>query len=119
MKQHTEAGSSHGSLSSYAAGFALSIVLTLGAYLAVTHPMFSRGEIIAGVVLFGALQLLVQLIFFLHLDRESSPRWNLTVLAFAFVIVGILMGGSIWIMNNLSSHLMPDQAIVKDEGITR
>ena len=114
-----ETGSSHGSIGSYATGFLFSVLLTLGAYMAVTHPLLPRELIIVTILLFGGLQLVVQLVYFLHLDRESSPRWNLTVFAFSCIIVTILMGGSIWIMNHLNHQLMPEQSIVKDEGIKR
>ena len=118
-----ESGSSHGTLSSYLAGFSFSIILTLGAYLAVTHPLLPRTDILIAVVGFGFLQLAVQLVFFLHLDRESNPRWNAMILGFALIMVSIITGGSIWIMSNLRQHSMSpmdtNAFIMKDEGVRK
>jgi cytochrome o ubiquinol oxidase operon protein cyoD len=101
---------SHGSIGSYAAGFALSLMLTLTAYLLVERHVSTHHEAITHSVLtfmivgLALIQLLVQLVFFLHLDRESKPRWNLTVLLFAATVVIIVVFGSLWIMNNLNYH---------------
>lgn len=69
---------------------------------------------------FAISQLLVQLIFFLHLGRESKPRWNILVFLFAALVVLIVVVGSLWIMNNLDYHMgghEMDSSIIKDEGI--
>jgi cytochrome o ubiquinol oxidase operon protein cyoD len=67
-----------------------------------------------GALLFLALtQLFVQLLFFLHLDRESKPFWNLQVAILAAGVVLILVIGSIWIMNNLNYHMNTPQQIQK------
>jgi len=55
----------------------------------------------------ATIQLFVQLIFFLHLDREPKPFWNLQVLMFAAGVIVIIVVGSIWIMNNLNYNMMP------------
>ena len=66
-------------------------------------------EIFSGWTLVGALaalavaQLMVQLVFFLHLGTESKPRWNLTVVLFALMVVVILVFGSLWIMKNINT----------------
>jgi cytochrome o ubiquinol oxidase operon protein cyoD len=40
------------------------------------------------------------------LGRESKPRWKFIFLLFALLVVGIVVGGSLWIMNNLNYHMM-------------
>jgi cytochrome o ubiquinol oxidase operon protein cyoD len=59
-------------------------------------------------------------VFFLHLGRETKPRWKLAVFVGMIIIVAILAFGSLWIMANLNYHMAPSQTdtfIVKDEGI--
>lgn len=108
MAQHqTSAGAAHGSYLSYSIGFVLSIVLTLGAYYAVVEKVFSGREIAAAIIGLAVAQLFVQLFFFLHLGRESKPRWNLMMFLFAALVVVIVVFGSIWIMDNLDYHMMP------------
>jgi cytochrome o ubiquinol oxidase operon protein cyoD len=117
MSKRDEAA--HGSLKSYTWGFGLSIVFTLAAYL-LAHGRTDGGwSLIYLLAVLAIIQLFVQLVFFLHLGRESRPRWNLTVFGFAFMVVAILVFGSLWIMKNLSyghQHLPSSQVIVKDEG---
>ena len=71
----------------------------------VNHSL--NNEIIYIVISVSAvMQLLIQLIFFLHLNSESKPRWNLTVFLFIILIVGILVIGTLWIMYNLDYNMM-------------
>lgn len=91
----------------YIIGFALSSILTLTvpALLwlhASTHHTFpTHQELYIAFTVLALLQLFVQLTFFLHVGRESKPRWNMTALAFALIVVTILVGGTLWIMHNL------------------
>ena len=98
-----------GTLRTYVIGFVASIVLTLGAYLLVAHHLLSRRLLIAAVIGLALVQFLVQLLFFLHLGRESKPRWKLMVALFMIMVVLILVFGSLWIMTNLSYRMSPEQ----------
>ena len=58
----------------------------------------------------AVLQLVVQLVFFLHIGRGSALK--AVTFAFAILVVLIVVVGSIWIMNNLNYSMMrmsPDQ----------
>ena len=110
---------SHGSVRSYSVGFSLSVVLTSAAYLAVTRHLTSGWGLIWLLSGLAVVQLLVQLIFFLHVGRESKPRWNLNALLFAAGVVLIIVFGSLWIMKNLQynhARSLSPQEIIKDEG---
>ncbi len=98
-----------GSLKTYISGFVLSIFLTLMAYDLVVQRKFSVDTIIAAIVGLALIQFLIQLVFFLHLGRETKPRWKLFVLLFMIMVVLILVFGSIWIMNNLNYRMTPQQ----------
>jgi cytochrome o ubiquinol oxidase operon protein cyoD len=99
----------HGSFRSYLTGFSLSILLTLTAYLLVVHKSFSTGLLVALIIGMALIQFLIQLIFFLHLGKETKPRWKLFVFIFMIIIVLILVLGSLWIMNNLNGRMTPQQ----------
>lgn len=94
-------------LASYITGYALSVVLTMApVYLLwmheeADHAYPSHEVLFAAFVIAALLQLGVQLYFFLHLGEERSPRYNLMALCFALVVVGILVGGTLWIMHEL------------------
>jgi cytochrome o ubiquinol oxidase operon protein cyoD len=95
----------HGSVTTYVIGFALSVILTLAAYGSVTHHVFGRTGLIAVIFVLAAVQLMVQLMFFLHLGREGKPRLNLMTFVFMLIVLIIIVGGSLWIMNNLNYHM--------------
>lgn len=113
----------------YMIGFVTSLVLTFAAYglvsrhVASDHESLPHSLVIPLIVGLALIQLVVQLRFFLHLGQESKPRWNLTVFSFMIMVVGILVFGSLWIMNNLNYNMMTphdsEQHIIHDEGIYR
>lgn len=90
----------------YITGFILSIILTLLAYWAVVGKAYEPGFIVAVIVGLAVLQLFVQLYFFLHLGEEMKPRWRLVTLGFGVLVVGIIVVGSLWIMDNLNYNMM-------------
>jgi cytochrome o ubiquinol oxidase operon protein cyoD len=114
-----------GTVRSYTAGFVLSLILTLTAYTLVVQEAFSGWALVGVLAALAVAQLLVQLYCFLHLGKESRPRWNLTVALFAAMVVFIVVFGSLWIMKNIQYNhhhgveLTPSQTnefIIHDEG---
>ena len=114
------------SVSSYVTGFGLSMALTLGAYSLVRihlnngHTAPSDQNLLYLVAVLAVVQLFVQLIFFLHMNRETKPRLNGLIMSFAALIVLIIVGGSMWIMTNLNYNMpvnQSDNMIIKDEGV--
>src|SRR5713226_939630 len=100
MKKNNQA-----TLKSYVIGFISSIVLTLAAYTLVQvhvnslHETISHEVLLPAIMVLAVFQLLIQLIYFLHLNKESGPRWNLFVFLSTAAIVLVVVVGSIWIMN--------------------
>lgn len=92
----------------YIFGLVLSLTLTVVAFALVAAHVSSGHEFLpheAATIALSALaiiQLVVQLMLFLHVGEEEKPRFNLMALCFALVTVVILVGGTLWIMNNLS-----------------
>jgi cytochrome o ubiquinol oxidase operon protein cyoD len=101
----------HGTVMTYVTGFVLSIALTVTAYTLVVHHELSRKMLIGSVAGLAIAQFLVQLVFFLHLGHETKPRWKLVVFLFMLLVVGIVLGGSLWIMYNLNYHMMSTKEI--------
>jgi cytochrome o ubiquinol oxidase operon protein cyoD len=60
---------------------------------------------------------MVQLIFFLHIGEERGGRWKLLTFVFVLMTLGIIVVGSIWIMNNLNYNMSPAQVMkyIKDQ----
>jgi cytochrome o ubiquinol oxidase operon protein cyoD len=108
-------GSSHGNKKSYITGFVLSIILTvIPFWLVMQHPNLARTTIIGTIVALAVVQILVHLVYFLHMNSKSEQRWNVLSFAFTILIVALLVGGSVWIMENMTTTLMPPQHVMND-----
>ena len=101
---------------SYITGFVLSIILTLIPYYLVVKDVFTAQSLVGTVVVFGVLQLFVQVVFFLHLHPKSRPRWNVIVFLYTLLIVAFLVIGSLWIMHNLNYNMMGVSPFNSNEG---
>lgn len=115
---------------SYISGFVLSVILTLAAYFTVTQNLAGGWAAIWILSGLAIAQLAVQLTFFLHLNRQPANHDRLQLFNFAAIVVVIVVGGTLWIMNNLhyndlnkddnngvQTEQMTEQDIVNDEGI--
>jgi cytochrome o ubiquinol oxidase subunit IV len=113
---HTDpAGASHGNLKSYVTGFILSIILTVIPFgIVMQHPGLSHGALLGIILGTAIVQVFVHLVCFLHMNTKSEQRWNTLAFAFTLLIAVILIGGSVWIMDNLSSAAMPTQEPMPD-----
>lgn len=117
---NSEHATTHASLRTYTVGFLLSVALTFMAYGSVVYKLLSGNALIAFIVFLAIAQLLVQLVYFLHLGQEAKPKQNLMVFLFAAMVICILVFGSLWIMNSLDYHMTSNQVneyIIKEEGI--
>jgi cytochrome o ubiquinol oxidase operon protein cyoD len=88
-----------------------------------TSTTLTSSFAIGVVITLAFLQFLAQLIFFLHLGKETKPRWNLFIFVTTIIGIGILVGGSLWIMNHLNyNHESPDDInahVMEEEAIYR
>jgi cytochrome o ubiquinol oxidase operon protein cyoD len=102
----------HATIRTYVVGYVLSLVCTLSAFglmqlhEATGHLFPTHPELWSAFVILAIVQLIVQVILFLHLGKGSSARWNIIVLSFAAFIVFALVGGTLWIMSNLQHNDM-------------
>jgi cytochrome o ubiquinol oxidase operon protein cyoD len=99
-------GVSHGSVRSYLTGFALSVILTAASFFIVMGHGFETSTAIALIAVLALVQVVVHLVYFLHLNSSSEQSWNLMAFGFTVMTAVILIGGSIWIMHNVSMNMM-------------
>ncbi|HDL8505069.1 TPA: cytochrome o ubiquinol oxidase subunit IV [Yersinia enterocolitica] len=104
----THGGASHGSLKSYLIGFILSVILTVIPFAMVMSGTASHTTILATVVGLAVVQIIVHLVYFLHMNGSSEDRWNLVAFLFTAMIIAIVVVGSLWIMYNLNINMMVD-----------
>lgn len=96
----------HGTIQSYVIGFVLSLLLTFAAFFVVSQSIFSGDTLNFTIAGLCVTQVVVQLLFFLNLGNETNT-WNLSAFFFMLLVVGIIVGGSLWIMYNLDYRMMP------------
>jgi cytochrome o ubiquinol oxidase subunit IV len=98
----------HGSLRDYTIGFLLSVVLTaIPFWLVMGDVSWSKPTIAFVVMGFAAVQMVVHMVFFLHMTPKSEDGWTLTSLVFTLILVVITLAGSLWVMYHLDSNMMP------------
>ncbi len=106
MEQAHEA-SGHGSLRDYSVGFLLSVILTAIPFWLVMEkalPPATTGFI---VVALAAVQIVVHMIFFLHMNSRSEGGWIMLALIFTVILIVIALSGSLWVMHHLNTNMMP------------
>jgi len=93
-------------MGSYAIGFVLAVILTVVPFAAVMKGLVSGGQAVALIMGTAVVQILVHLRFFLHIDGKTD-RWTLQALVFTLFVLGIVLGGSLWVMYNMNHNMMP------------
>ena len=85
-------GHDHGSLKSYAIGFILSVILTAIPFWLVMGHVIKDSSTTAFVILgFAAVQIVVHMVYFLHMNSRSEGGWTLLALIFTIVLVAIVL----------------------------
>lgn len=107
MSEHS-GGAAHGSFKGYMTGFVLSVILTAIPFWLVMDGVFESSGTTALVILgFAAVQIVVHMIYFLHMNFRSEGGWTMLALIFTAVIVFITLAGSLWVMYHLNVNMMP------------
>jgi cytochrome o ubiquinol oxidase operon protein cyoD len=92
---------------SYSVGLGFAILATIASFVvSQTHLLWAPG-IPVGLIVLAFAQIGVHLVFFLHLGSGSDDTNNILALVFGVLIVFLVIGGSIWIITNLSDNTMP------------
>lgn len=105
---HAPDAPSHGTQKSYLIGFGLSVVLTaIPFWLVMTMPIGNTRVTGFIVMAFALVQIIVHMIYFLHMDTKSEGGWTVMALIFTVVIIGIALSGSLWVMFHLTTNMMP------------
>ncbi|WP_459618617.1 cytochrome o ubiquinol oxidase subunit IV [Bordetella sp. 2513F-2] len=98
----------HASLHGYLLGFVLAAILTAIPFFIVMGGVFSSSRVASLVLLaLAAMQMVVHVVYFLHMDFRSEGGWNMLSILFTLVLVIITLSGSIWIMYHLDHNMMP------------
>lgn len=97
----------------YVIGVVLAAALTAAAFLSIGTRIIYGPGIVMAVVVLGLAQVGVHLVFFLHLTTAPDNTNNALALAFGFLIVCLIVFGSIWIMYNLNHNMMSPSELIQ------
>jgi cytochrome o ubiquinol oxidase subunit IV len=98
----------HGTLKSYLTGFILSVILTaIPFWLVMSNVLDDKTVTTVLIMGLGLVQIIVHMIYFLHMNTTSEGGWNMMALLFTVVLVMIALSGSLWVMHHLNANMMP------------
>ena len=101
-------GAPHATVKGYLTGFILSLILTAIPFWIVMGNVFDKSSTTAFVILaFAAVQIVVHMIYFLHMNAKSEHGWTMLALIFTVVVVVITLSGSLWVMYHMNHNMMP------------
>ncbi len=98
----------HSTFEGYMTGFVLAVILTVIPFWLVMGKVFDKPSTTALVILgLAAVQIVVHMIYFLHMNTKVEGGWSMLALIFTIVVVVITLSGSIWVMYHLNTNMMP------------
>ncbi len=101
-------GVAHSTIAGYVNGFVLSVVLTAIPFaLVMSGGVVSSGVTALVILAFAAVQIVVHMVYFLHMNTRSEQGWSMLALIFTTVLVVIMLSGSLWVMYHLNTNMMP------------
>ena len=104
----TAASIPHASLRDYLIGFGASVVLTaIPFWLVMSGVLPSKAATGFVIMGFAVAQIVVHMIYFLHMNTKSENGWSMMALIFTIVMVVIALSGSLWVMNHLNGNMIP------------
>ncbi len=101
-------GHDHGTRRSYLTGFALAAILTAIPFWLVMGGVIEDKLVTTLLIMaFGMAQILVHMIYFLHMNTKSEGGWTFMAAMFTIIIIVIALSGSLWVMYHLNTNMMP------------
>jgi cytochrome o ubiquinol oxidase operon protein cyoD len=104
---HDEHLDAHGNLKDYTIGFILSVILTAIPFWLVMGHVLEPGATKAVILGFAAVQVIVHMIYFLHMNSSAEGGWNMMSLILTVILLVIVLSGSIWVMYHMNANMMP------------
>ena len=102
-----------GSIATYTVGLAFALLLTAASFIVSQTNLLWEPGVPAGLAVLAIAQMGVHLVFFLHISTGPDNTNNVVALAFGVLIVTLVVSGSLWIMANLNTNMLPASAIME------
>lgn len=104
----------HATTKDYVIGFVLSVILTaIPFWLVMSGVIADKSTTAIVITAFAAVQVVVHMVYFLHMNGKIEGGWNLMAALFTILLVAIILSGTLWVMFHLNANMMP----VKMDGM--
>jgi cytochrome o ubiquinol oxidase operon protein cyoD len=100
-------GASHSTLKGYLTGFVLAVILTAIPFWLVMNRVLPPQATALVIIGLAAVQIVVHMVYFLHMNSRSEGGWTMLALIFTAVLLVITLSGSLWVMFHLNHNMMP------------
>jgi len=111
---HGHEAAFHATTKDYVIGFVLSVILTaIPFWLVMSGAIADKSTTAIVITAFAAVQVVVHMIYFLHMNGKIEGGWNLMAALFTILLVAIILSGTLWVMFHLNANMMP----VKMDGM--
>lgn len=98
----------HSTFSGYMIGFIASVILTaIPFWLVMGDILSTRNATVLVILAFALVQILVHMVYFLHMNFHSEGGWTMLALIFTLVLLFITIAGSLWAMYHMNVNMMP------------
>ncbi|EJF91244.1 cytochrome o ubiquinol oxidase subunit IV [Bartonella tamiae] len=121
MSAHTHNEAHSASAGKYMVGFILSVILTLASFLPVMNHWLDDWAVSSKVIYLvgmALIQIVVQIIFFLHLNEGPDAKWNVTAMWSGVVFIALVIGGTWFAISHLNYNMMGGSGRVIRPSIT-
>ena len=99
----------HVSMGDYVKGFILAVILTaIPFWLVMGNVIQDRSTAVLVLGSFAIVQVVVHMVYFLHMNGKIQGGWTLLSTIFTAVFLSIAIAGTLWVMFHMNSNMMPE-----------
>ena len=104
----------HSTFSGYMTGFVLSIILTaIPFWLVMAKVIADRNTAVLVLGAFAVVQIVVHMVYFLHMNGKVEGGWTLLSTIFTVVFVAIAIAGTLWVMFHMNTNMIPEHPTLR------
>ena len=109
---HHDEDDLHVSMSDYVKGFILAVILTaIPFWLVMADVIQDRNTIVLVLGGFAIVQIVVHMVYFLHMNGKIQGGWTLLSTIFTAVFLSIAIAGTLWVMFHMNTNMMPEHTM--------
>ena len=114
---HDDHDDLHVTMGDYVKGFILAVILTaIPFYLVMNNIITDRSTAVAVLGLFAVIQVLVHMVYFLHMNGKIQGGWTMLSTIFTVIFLAIAISGTLWVMFHMNTNMMPGHEMHQAAG---